>query len=219
MFNHEVKIRITDLLTKMMPDLDRMVDNAPSLGKATENIMKYLSSELAGVGRGYISSIYSVLSQETLKEELFQNPINANKYYALDLDKKLIDAYRLDINTLDSYKKGITVKEVNKVYTTALGTVAGAGIIAGSTKLVYVLLGVLFGTIKVPFVVMIGGAFVGGILGGAGTYFGIIPRLNKRRYKAELRAFMRDLEAALYKWVDAVESYYKSEVTKFKESL
>ncbi|MBR3102185.1 MAG: hypothetical protein IKH46_00010 [Lachnospiraceae bacterium] len=212
MYNQIVKEKISELLDGMIPELENMIDNESSTKAITRKVMDYFSSKVVGASRGYISSIYTNMSQETLKEEVFQDVKNANKFYALDLDKKLIDAYRLDITTLDSYKNGITVKEINKIYATAAATAGGVGV--GG-----ILLGTISGAINIPLAVIIGGAVACGLASGLTTYYSVIPRVSKKHYKEALYAFVQDFKKELYKWVDSVEEYYNSEVEKLKNSL
>lgn len=212
MYNQKVKRQISDLIRNMLPELEQMIDNAPTSEMATRNVMNYVSSKVTGASRGYLSSIYSAMSKETLKENIFQNPANANKFYALDLDKKLVNVYRLDVKNLDSYKKGISVKEINRIYASAGAAVGGAGI--GK-----ILLGAISGVIDIPLVVIIGGAVACGLGAGVATYLRVVPKITKAQYKKEIGIFMKEFEKEMHSWVDAVESYYKSEVDALRKTL
>ena len=79
----------------MNAEVEKMVQNSFSSDKATTDIMEYVSGRIASATRGYMSTLYSSLSAETLKEPIFQNVDNANAFYDLELDKKIVDSYNL----------------------------------------------------------------------------------------------------------------------------
>ncbi len=212
MYNGVVKEMISERINHMVPELERMVDHAASSEMATQNIMNYVSSKVTAMSRGWLSTLYSELSEKTLSGSEFQTPANANKYYALELEQKIIDAYKLDIKTINAYKNGMTVHEVNKVYATA-GATVGTGSVGG------ILLGVISGAVDIPLVVIIAGAVVCALIGGGVTYTKIVPNVNKVRYKEALKTFSEDLIAELCCWIDSVADYYSKEVSDLRKSL
>ena len=179
---------------------------------AAQNVMNYVSSKIAAMSRGWLSTEYSELSEKTLAEAVFQTPVNANKFYALELEKKIVGAYKLDVKTLNSYKEGMTVREANRIYASA-GAAVGAGAVGG------ILLGVLSGAVDIPLVVIIAGAVACALAGGGVTYAKIVPNVNKNRYKEALRKFSVELTSELCQWVDSVADFYDAEVSKLKETL
>ena len=89
MYNGSVKDMISKQINAMMPELEKMVDHATSSEMAAQNVMNYVSSKIAAMSRGWLSTEYSELSEKTLAEVVFQTPVNANKFYALELEKKI----------------------------------------------------------------------------------------------------------------------------------
>lgn len=212
MYNGSVKDMISKQINAMMPELEKMVDHATSSEMAAQNVMNYVSSKIAAMSRGWLSTEYSELSEKTLAEAVFQTPVNANKFYALELEKKIVGAYKLDVKTLNSYKEGMTVREANRIYASA-GAAVGAGAVGG------ILLGVLSGAVDIPLVVIIAGAVACALIGGGVTYAKIVPTVNKNRYKEALKKFSVELTSELCRWVDSVADFYDAEVSKLKETL
>lgn len=92
----KVNAHIKNSFTTMNDEVEKMVDTTFSPeGTATE-IMEYVSKRLSSSTNGYISTLYSSLSEETLKEPAFQSAKNANAFYDLELDEKMIECYKFD---------------------------------------------------------------------------------------------------------------------------
>ena len=128
----KVKAHIKELFATMNAEVEKMVQNSFSSDKATTDIMEYVSGRIASATRGYMSTLYSSLSAETLKEPIFQNVDNANAFYDLELDKKIVDSYKFDSKDSVVFQKGLDVREINRVYATAaagVGTAAVGGIL------------------------------------------------------------------------------------------
>ena len=208
----KVMAHIKELFSTMNAEVEKMVQNSFSSDKATTDIMEYVSGRIASATRGYMSTLYSSLSAETLKEPIFQNVDNANAFYDLELDKKIVDSYKFDSKDSVVFQKGLDVREINRVYATA---VAGVGTAAVGG----ILLGVLSGVVDIPVVGIIAGASVAGLAGSGVTYYKIVPDLNKQRFMEVVKSFMADLEEEMYKWVDGVVSYYDKQVAELKKTL
>lgn len=159
-----------------------------------------------------MSTLYSSLSDQTLQEPLFQNVDNANKFFDLELDKKIVDAYKFDGKDSAIFEKGLSLHEINRVYASAaagVGTAAVGGI----------LLSVLSGAVDIPVVGIIAGAIVAGLIGCGVTYCKVVPDINKQRFIEAVKAFMADLEQEMYKWVDGVIEFYNKQVEELKKTL
>lgn len=208
----KVKAHIKELFVTMNDEVTNMVQNSYSSEKATKDIMQYVSGKIASTSRGYMSTLYSALSDQTLREPIFQNVDNANKFFNLELDKKIVDAYKFDGKDSAVFEKGLSLHEINRVYASAaagVGTAAVGGI----------LLGVLSGAVDIPMVGIIAGAIVAGLIGCGVTYCKVVPDINKQRFIEAVKAFMADLEQEMYKWVDGVIEFYNKQVEELKKTL
>lgn len=208
----KVKAHIKELFATMNAEVENMVQTSYSSEKATEDIMQYVSRKIAASSHGYMSTLYTTLSDETLKEPIFQNVDNANKFFNLELDKKIIDAYKFDDKDSAAFQKGLDIKEINRAYASAaagVGTAAVGGI----------LLGVLSGVVDMPVVGIIAGAIVAGLVGCGVTYCKVVPDINKQRFIEAIKVFMAALEQEMYKWVDGVIAFYHAQVDELKKTL
>lgn len=208
----KVKAHIKELFITMNDEVTNMVQNSYSSEKATKDIMQYVSGKIASTSRGYMSTLYSALSDQTLQEPIFQNVDNANKFFNLELDKKIVDAYKFDGKDSAVFENGLSLHEINRVYASA-----AAGV--GTAAVGRILLGVLSGAVDIPMVGIIAGAIVAGLAGCGVTYCKVVPDINKQRFIEAVKAFMADLEQEMYKWVDGVIEFYNKQVEELKKTL
>ena len=211
MYNSRTKEYINDLFVDINSEVNRIVKPSPNTDSATQQIMEIASSKITAAIQGYMIDIYRDLSKQTLYDEIFKSPENANKFYELNLRQQISDAYQFDIQDLRSYTKGISYKEINKTYAVAVSSV-------GSAAVGGILLGVLSGLVNLPMVVVIAGAIACGIAGGVVANSQVDIK-NKEKYKNAVNSFMNSLKNDLIKWVDDVIDFYNKKVNDLKASL
>lgn len=192
----------------MNMETEKVVQNAYSLEKANQDIMRYVSGEIASASYGYLSTLYTTLSDETLKEPVFQDVYNSNKFFDLELDKKIVDTYKLDRKNSSFFQETLDVREVNRTCTSA-ATGVGTAVVGGA----------LLAAIDIPVIGIIAGAIIVGLAGGSVTYCKIIPDMNKQRLLEAVKPFMADLEKKMDKWVDEIVAFYYTQVDELKKSL
>ena len=208
----KVKTYIKDLFVEMNEEISEIVSASSSAAIATQSIMEYVSSKIAAASQGYMVDLYGEMSRQTLSEEFFQDPTNANKFYELNMRKRISDAYQFDIQSLDAYSTGIDFKEINRIYATA-GAAVGSATVGG------ILLGTLSGLVDIPLVVIIAGAVLAGVAGAGVTYAKVVPEKNRGNFLRAVNAFMNDLEYELLDWVDEVVKFYNQRVEELKATL
>lgn len=208
----KVKSYISNLFEKMNAEVAEIVKSSASVTIATQSIMEYVSNNIAAASQGYMVDLYGELSRQTLNEEFFQDPANANRFYELNMRKRISDAYQFDIQNLEAYSTGVDFKEINRVY-------AAAGAAVGSAAVGCILLGVLSGSVNIPMVVIIAGAVLAGIAGGGMTYAKVVPEKNRANFLRAVNTFMNELKANLLVWVDDVVRFYNENVDELKASL
>ena len=212
MSENNVKNHIKELFEELNTEVMNIVETTPDTDMATQHIMEAVSGRVTAATEGYVFDLYSLLSKETLKEEIFQDAANANRFYELNLKKQIAAAYQFNIQSLKAYSTSLDFKEINRTYATAAATVGTAA--AGG-----ILLGILHGLVHIPFAVVIAGAVLAGIGGGSVTYMKIVPEKNKEGFQTAVNRFMEDLEQELLNWVDDVVDFYDQKVTELKQSL
>ncbi len=208
----KVKAHIKKLFTTMNAEIEQMVQSAYSSERATKDIMEYVSGRIASISHGYMSTLYFSLSSETLKEPIFQNVDNSNKFYELELNKKIVNAYKFDNKNSVVFQKGLDIKKINRAYASSavgVGTAAVGGI----------MLSVLSGVVDIPVIGIIAGAIIAGLASCGVTYYKVVPNINKQRFIEAVKVFMSDLEQEMYKWVDGVIAFYHAQVDELKKTL
>lgn len=210
--SEKVKDYIKNLFVDLKEEVTDIVRTSPSPTVATQRIMEFVSGKIAASSQGYMVDLYGELSKKTLSEEIFQDPANANKFYALNMRQKISDAYQFDVQDLRSYSTGVDFREINRVY-------ASAGVAAGSAVVGGILMGVLSGVVDIPMVVIIAGAILAGVAGGGVTYVKVVPEKNKMNYLKAVAAFMVELEGELLNWVDEVVKFYNQKIAELKATL
>lgn len=212
MSEKKVKDCIKELFSTMNVEVEQTVQNSFSSEKATEDIVQYVSSKIAAASRGYMSTIYTTLSDETLKEPIFQNVSNSNKFFDLELDKKIVETYKFDGKDFPIFQDGLNVNEINRAYATAMAGV-GTAAVGG------ILLGILSGAVDIPVIGIIAGAIIAGLVGSGVTYCRVVPDINRQRFLDVVKSFMADLEEEMYRWVDGVIAFYHVQVDELKKAL
>lgn len=207
----DVKTNIRLLFEEMNAEVERIVTSSHTADMATRELLDYIPAKVAMAVEGYMIDIYKALSIKTLSEPVFQSAANANRFYELQLRKKIATAYRFDVKDLQDYIEGESFNEISTRYSTAIAGVGGT-VIGG------VLLGLLSDKVNdIPIVGIIAGALITG-LASAGICFGV-SKIEKQDYHKAVRFFMTDLENELMKWVDSVTAYYHSVVNELKATL
>lgn len=208
---NEVKKMIQEMFDGMNAKIPEFIEYSYSPKEATEKIMEYVSSTVSADTLGFMSYLYAGLSEETLKEPIFADAANANKFYEMGLRQKIVDVYEFDITKLPTFEDGIDFKEINRVYTTA-GAAVGSAAVGG------ILMGVISGLVELPFAVIIAGAVLAGVVGG-GVAYTTVPKQNKKKFESAVFSFMSELEAGMIEWVDDVVRYYNEQVEELKKTL
>ena len=92
MSENKVKNHIKELFEELNTEVTNIVETIPGTDMATQHIMETVSGRVTAAIEGYVFDLYSLLSKETLKEEIFQDAANANRFYELNLKKQIAEA-------------------------------------------------------------------------------------------------------------------------------
>lgn len=205
--SEKVKGYIKKLFIMMNEEVDNIIDASISYNNAICNIKEYVLSNVITSSKGYVIDLYSELSKQTLSEEVFQNPVYANKFYELNIAREIRNSDQLKIESLKGFSKEIDFKEINRIYAgcgATIGTIALGGLLGKATGIGLAGMG-LIGLV--------------GIAAGALVYSKTIPEKNKVNFQQAVRAFMKELEEDLLNWVDRVIGFYNQKIAELKATL
>ena len=143
--------------------------------------MRLVSSTISAEVEGYIVDIYAGLLEKIKQDDYFKNQENLNAFYRLNLRNELNEKFQFNIENIDTYKKGISYKEINQIYVTA-------GAAAGTLALGAILKFALSSVVRIPFVIIIAGA----VVVACASYFAL-PTQNRKEYKKSIKKFLDEL--------------------------
>ena len=209
MLNDVIKKNVDDLFKELSSEVLDIISISQTSDQATERIMQHLSSKITSAAQSYVIDIYADLSEKTLSEPIFQDPVNINKFYDLNIRYEMFSTYQFEIQDMESYKKGMDCKEINQLYTTAAATI-------GSAAVSSILLGSR--TLHLPMVVIIAGACFCGLAGGyVGNY--AVRQKNKAVYTQAVETFLKSLQTEILCWLEEVSDFYSKKITDLKSTL
>ena len=200
MFNNELVKEIHVMFQELAIKSTEIIENSQTAKIATERISDTVAARVSAESAGYIVDMYACLVDKVKADDYFKDPEHLNAFYRLNLRDELNERYHFEIETLESYKKGIEFKEVNSLYASA-GAVAGTLAVGGILKFA------IAGAIHIPIAVIIAGAVIAGIA----IYFSV-PTRNKKEFSKAVKQYLKDLENEILDWLIEVENYFESQV-------
>ena len=195
MYNSDIERQIHDLFIELKKKSIKIASEARTNTNATERIMRLVSSTISAEVEGYIVDIYAGLLEKIKQDDYFKNQENLNAFYRLNLRNELNEKFQFNIENIDTYKKGISYKEINQIYVTA-GAAAGTLALGGILKFA------LSSVVGIPFAIIIAGA----VVVACASYFAI-PTKNRKEYKKSIKKFLDELEEDILDWFVDIEIY------------
>ena len=195
LYNSDIERQIHDLFIELKKKLIKIASEARTNTNATERIMRLVSSTISAEVEGYIVDIYAGLLEKIKQDDYFKNQENLNAFYRLNLRNELNEKFQFNIENIDTYKKGISYKEINQIYVTA-------GAAAGTLALGAILKFALSSVVRIPFVIIIAGA----VVVACASYFAL-PTQNRKEYKKSIKKFLDELEEDILDWFVDIEIY------------
>ena len=195
LYNSDIERQIHDLFIELKKKSIKIASEARTNTNATERIMRLVSSTISAEVEGYIVDIYAGLLEKIKQDDYFKNQENLNAFYRLNLRNELNEKFQFNIENIDTYKKGISYKEINQIYVTA-------GAAAGTLALGAILKFALSSVVRIPFVIIIAGA----VVVACASYFAL-PTQNRKEYKKSIKKFLDELEEDILDWFVDIEIY------------
>lgn len=195
LYNSDIERQIHDLFIELKKKSIKIASEARTNTNATERIMRLVSSTISAEVEGYIVDIYAGLLEKIKQDDYFKNQENLNAFYRLNLRNELNEKFQFNIENIDTYKKGISYKEINQIYVT-VGAAAGTLALGGILKFA------LSSVVGIPFAIIIAGA----VVVACASYFAI-PTKNRKEYKKSIKKFLDELEEDILDWFVDIEIY------------
>jgi hypothetical protein len=188
----------------LMPSIKKLFENIRSEVSGIEqntsqkeNVIKavcdYVTQTLTAESKSLLSSFYSILIDETLKQEPFlNNTRNKNKFYRCDIISTIYKKYNFSVTKDINYKL-----EYNKYSSLPIPAITvGIGIILSIA---------LSKVIIIPVSLVIAG----------GLYYFISEQSkekNKHEFKAAINSYLDSAESEFRIWFEKIEEYYNEQI-------
>ena len=200
--------RLSHIFENIHSNVNAILNENSDVEFATDLITRSISADLNMRLNALLSDIYTALSEETLRLKIFGNSKNQNIFFEANIEQSIFEKYRFDVDSVETFKKGIQTSQLNQLYVSASAA-------AGTATLGGLLTYALSGTIVIPLVVAIAGA----VAAFCATYFKVVPNMNRQRFRAGLDQFLEALRSEIEHWVSAVEAYYQARVQETISTL
>lgn len=194
---------IQKLIDGLLKDTKQSIDSGMSDRQVIERVTKATVNKLTPESKMIMSSAYNMMMDETLSEELFQEPENKTAFYQMDILKELNSKFSFYVpdkidyseskNELDKWIKGGSVVVV---------------VIGGAVSIKFKNL--------VPFgisVVVALAAIMGLII------YNKCQSNNKSNINSIVSEYLNSVQVSLIAWIESIENYYDEKLLNLRKEL
>lgn len=207
MLKSDDKLKIDKYIKKIMNELandaKESIASEMTDKEVIDRITKVTVNKVTPESKMIMSSVYKMLSRETLSEELFQNTENKAAFYQINILNDLNNRFVFDVpdridyseskNELDRWIKGGSVAVV---------------VIGGAVSIKF--------KSFVPFGISLAVA-IAAIMGL--IIFNKNHSNNKTNINSLILEYLRSVQTSLMDWVESIESYYDERIEILKKGM
>jgi hypothetical protein len=197
------KQHLEPLIEKTLQEMhSRIVEIAHETGnreQIAEAICNYAGSYLSAESKSLMSSLYKVLSEETLGKEPFVTARNRNKFYEKDIWAMIFDRYSFEAPGKINYAQ---VDEKLAALPVPLAT-AGLGVVLSIA---------LSKVIIIPIALVVAG----------GLYYFLRENkktLNTDNFVSAIDVYLERIKRELLEWLENIEDFYHQQVAEVIKTL
>mgnify|MGYP007094681562 FL=1 len=194
---------IQKLIDGLLKDTKQSIDSGMSDRRVIERVTKATVNKLTPESKMIMSSAYNMMMDETLSEELFQEPENKTAFYQMDILKELNSKFSFYVpdkidyseskNELDKWIKGGSVVVV---------------VIGGAVSIKFKNL--------VPFGVSVAVALAA-IMGL--IIYNKCQSNNKSNINSIVSEYLNSVQVSLIAWIESIENYYDGKIVELKKGM
>ena len=194
---------IQKLMDGLLKDTKQSIDSGMSDRQVIERITKATVNKLTPESKMIMSSVYNMMMNETLSEELFQKPENKTAFYQMDILKELNSRFSFDVPDKIDYSE--SKNELDKW-------------IKGGSVAVVVIGGAVSIKLKnpVPFGVSVAVALAA-IMGL--IIYNKCQSNNKSNVNSIVSEYLNSVQVSLTAWIESIESYYDEKIVELKKGM
>ncbi|NQX62594.1 hypothetical protein [Paenibacillus qinlingensis] len=194
-----IENNVNILIDEIAKEIANIKVSSKNYDVTTREICSYVSSKVAAQCKGLMSTLYTELSSETLKGEIFKDNANKNKFYDLDLRSHIYEKYNFE--------------PANKInFKAANSQLVALGIPVGVFGIGVALTLSLSNIIVIPVALVVAVLLYPVIKKGLDSF-------NKQQYYATVQKYMNGLKIELLSWFDSIQTYYLKQVDELIKTL
>lgn len=194
---------IQKIIDGLMKDTKESIASGMSDKQVIERITKATVNKVTPESKMIMSSVYNMMMDATLSEELFQEPENKTVFYQTDILKELNAKFTFEVPTNIDYQE--SKKELDNWIKDGSAVVVVAGGIA---------------SIKFKSFLPIGISLAVAIAAIMGL---VLYNNSKKKDNTNINTLVSDylegVKASLLVWVETIENYYDGRVDNIKKGL
>lgn len=201
------KQKIENYIQKLIDGLLEDIKHSIALGmsdrQVIEKITKATVNKLTPESKMIMSSVYNMMMDETLSEELFQNSENKAVFYQMDILKELNSKFSFKVPDKIDYSE--SKNELDK------------WIKCGSVAVV-----VIGGTVSIKFKNLV--PFGISVAVALAAIMGVIiynrcQSNNKTNINGIVSEYLNGVKLSLMAWIESIESYYDEKIEELKKGI
>lgn len=207
MLKNNEKIKIENYIQRIINGLLEDTEKSKSLGMNDKQIIDRITeatvNRLTPESKMIMSTVYNMLMESTLSEDLFQNPVNRALFYERDILKDLNSNFSFTVPSNIDYNESKDIFD-NKIKGGNIAVVIVGGAVSVKIKSL-VPLGISIGIVFV--------AIMGIIL------FNKTKKGSKININELILEYLNSVRKLLIEWIESIEIYYDEQIKKLKEGM
>lgn len=207
MLKNNEKIKIENYIQRIINGLLEDTEKSKSLGMNDKQIIDRITeatvNRLTPESKMIMSTVYNMLMESTLSEDLFQNPVNRALFYERDILKDLNSNFSFTVPSNIDYNESKDIFD-NKIKGGNIAVVIVGGAVSVKIKSL-VPLGISIGIVFV--------AIMGIIL------FNKTKKGSKININELILEYLNSVRKLLIEWIESIEIYYDEQIMKLKEGM
>ena len=199
----KIESYIQKLIDGLLMDIKQSIASGMSDKQAIERITKATVNKLTPESKMIMSSVYNMMMDETLSEELFQNTENKTAFYQMEILKELNSKFSFNVPNKIDYSE--SKNELDKwIKGGSVAVVVAGGIVSIKFK--------SFVPLGISFAIAIA-AIMGLIV------YNKNQSSNKVNIESLISEYLRGVQISLMAWVESIESYYDDRIKALKKGI
>ena len=207
MLKNNEKIKIENYIQRVINGLLEDTEKSRTLGMNDKQIIDRITeatvNKVTPESKMIMSTVYNMLMETTLSEDLFQNPANRALFYERDILKDLNSNFSFTVPSNIDYNESKDIFD-NRIKGGSIAVIIVGGVVSVKIKSL------------VPFGISIGIVFAAimGIILFNKKKKGSIININEL-----ILEYLNSVKALLIEWIESIEIYYDEEIKKLKEGI